>query len=159
MTRNVEDFTDSFHISGSGEHGYFIPSLRWRRLQGLFPCKDLIEHSCQPNCLMVTGVVASARPSHSRDLHSSCNDDDDILTEVLPLREIKEGERLSISYLPYWRLLWPTELRRWALWNGWGFVCGCIRCVGAAREVSMSFNCPLCGSDDLCPEGPCKQSQ
>merc|ERR1711871_538966 len=86
---------------------------------------------------------------------------------IVPLRQIKKGERLTWNYLPYWKWLWPTHLRRQALKEGWDFLCRCPRCEPPElsdsklevavdrREKVMSYRCPACGQGDLCPASPC----
>lgn len=143
LARNLEEFTGSMTIQGGA-----VPSLRHRHFQGIFPCKDLLQHSCAPNVNTVAGIVddgpdePGVRPQR-------------FVIEIVPLRPILKGEQLSWNYLPYWKQLWPTQLRRQALSEGWGFFCRCKRCFGAAREEVMAFRCPVCGSEDLCPSAPC----
>ncbi|CAK0793959.1 unnamed protein product, partial [Prorocentrum cordatum] len=139
LSRNAEEFTGAVAVFGCGR-GERAPWLARRRFQGLFPCKDLIQHSCAPNCASVAGPV-----------WEGC---ERLVLEVVPLRTIRAGERLTWCYLPYWKALWPAELRRSALRDGWDFVCGCERCDGATREAAMAFRCPACGSSELCPPRP-----
>eukprot|EP00927_Polykrikos_kofoidii_P035895 TRINITY_DN30393_c0_g1_i1.p1 TRINITY_DN30393_c0_g1~~TRINITY_DN30393_c0_g1_i1.p1 ORF type:complete len:715 (-),score=108.69 TRINITY_DN30393_c0_g1_i1:82-2136(-) len=136
-TRNAEEFVGAVDIHFvESEFGEEHPSyLGRRRFQGIFPCKDLIQHSCAPNCLCISGPTRHGQ----------------IVLQVIPLKAIKKGDQLSWCYLPYWKWLWPTQLRRQALKEGWDFLCCCKRCDGSMPEVSMVFVCPRCSSNDLCP--------
>lgn len=140
LTRNAEEFTGAPSILlTSGESGR-PPAFGRRRFQGIFPCKDLIQHSCEPNCMTVAGPAGSGLKMH-----------------IVPLRPIKAGEQLTWNYLPYWKQLWPTQLRRQALREGWHFHCRCRRCSGgdSAPELTMQFRCPGCDKGELCPATPC----
>lgn len=75
--------------------------------------------------------------------------------QIVPLRTIAAGEQLSWCYLPYWKQLWPTQLRRRALQESWHFHCRCPRCAGDAPERVMAFRCPACSCGELCPAAPC----
>lgn len=153
LNRNAEEFTGAaavFH-GGGGRPSYF----NRRRFQGIFPCKDLIQHSCAPNCITVAGPLeGSLDPSLGKPSAKGCNVVR-LMLQVIPLRPIAAGERLTWNYLPYWKWLWPTHLRQEALREGWDFLCGCERCTGDLQETTMAFVCPACGRGDLCPSGPC----
>jgi len=151
LSRNAEEFTGAPAIFGSSADR---PScFSRRRFQGIFPCKDLIEHSCVPNCLTLSG------PKHTVSIQSLPGATaEHLVMQVFPLQAVHPREHLSWSYLPYWKTLWPTQLRRQALKEGWDFVCQCTRCAGGTREEVMAFVCPKCGQGDLCPAGPCVAS-
>jgi len=159
LNQNAEDFTGAIAVM-RGDDDARPACLGRRRFQGIFPCKDLIQHSCEPNCITVAGpdvphpvpLAASGGVFHEGRMER-------FVMQVLPLRPIAKGERLTWNYLPYWKLVWPTQLRRQALHEGWGFVCECPRCSGARREVVMAFRCPACGQGDLCPDRACVSSE
>ncbi|CAE8653676.1 unnamed protein product, partial [Polarella glacialis] len=139
LARNLEDISAEWAAVGAG--------LQRRRFQGIFPCKDLLQHSCQPNCVTISGPE---RVRRSGTRHPDL--EERLVMEIVTIRDIAQGERLTWSYLPHWRLLWPTPLRRWALQKAWGFKCFCERCSGKSRELVVAFRCPSCGQEDLCPE-------
>ena len=143
LTRNAEEFTGAPAILGAEGAGR-TPFLGRRRFQGIFPCKDLIQHSCDPNVLSVAGPEEGEAGAMLR-----------MVIQLVPLRAIAKGEQLSWCYLPYWKQLWPTQLRRHVLQECWHFVCRCPRCAGPAQERVMAFKCPACGRGELCPQAPC----
>mmetsp|Transcript_65755 Transcript_65755/g.140672 ORF Transcript_65755/g.140672 Transcript_65755/m.140672 type:complete len:481 (-) Transcript_65755:49-1491(-) len=98
---------------------------------------SMFEHSCGPNCF----VGSSMRCSNSDDTR-----------QYRALREIEEGEALSIDYL----LLPDSYLGaagRAALLAHWGFACQCPRCT-SLPELTRSFRCPACAGHELCPPRP-----
>eukprot|EP00928_Gymnodinium_smaydae_P026098 TRINITY_DN20592_c0_g1_i1.p1 TRINITY_DN20592_c0_g1~~TRINITY_DN20592_c0_g1_i1.p1 ORF type:complete len:641 (+),score=99.88 TRINITY_DN20592_c0_g1_i1:53-1975(+) len=140
LARNLEEFSGPPSVcEGVGNAPAYVTK---RRYQGLFACKDLIQHSCLPNCM------THASPPRMED---GCMK---LEMQIIPLRRVVKGERLTWSYLPYWKLLWPTRERRRNLAESWHFTCQCERCSGPTREVSMAFFCPRCGCGDFCPNAP-----
>eukprot|EP00438_Fugacium_kawagutii_P027405 Skav216842 [mRNA] locus=scaffold2788:42395:43798:+ [translate_table: standard] len=68
------------------------------------------------------------------------------------LRDIAEGEVLSIDYLNFPSGYCSAAVRAEAF-QKWGFTCSCPRCV-ELPEVERSFYCAECGEPDLCPVKP-----
>merc|ERR1712196_167534 len=129
LQKNLEEFSGPPCVRQSAIEG--APAyLAKGRYQGLFACKDLIQHSCFPNCM------THAPPPVIEDGKMR------LVQQIVPLRRISKGERLTWSYLPYWKLLWPTQCRRQVLSESWHFMCCCQRCTGPVREVTMAFICP-----------------
>mmetsp|Transcript_78510 Transcript_78510/g.138283 ORF Transcript_78510/g.138283 Transcript_78510/m.138283 type:complete len:505 (+) Transcript_78510:76-1590(+) len=96
---------------------------------------SMFEHSCVPNCF-----VGSVQPASGHEERS-----------YRALRDVAEGEALSIDYLLLPDSYFPTSERLKTL-SGWGFTCTCQRCTTLA-EVERSFICPACNEHELCPRG------
>lgn len=96
---------------------------------------SMFEHSCVPNCFVDS-------------LHSEGNGPQIYRT----LREVKEGEALSLDYIQLPDSYLPKSGRA-RLLRGWGFTCACSRCT-ELPEITCSFVCPACGAHELCPRGP-----
>lgn len=150
LSRNLEEFSAEATIMHGGLDGACVdaterpPWLGRRRYQGIFPCKDLVQHSCAPNCASVGGVMSSPRAVSEQ-----------LVLQLVPLVDIPKGTQLTWNYLPYWKSLWPTQMRRGALQETWRFLCGCVRCTGGAPERVVRYHCPSCESDGLCPSASC----
>uniref|UniRef100_A0A7S4PZM8 SET domain-containing protein n=1 Tax=Alexandrium monilatum TaxID=311494 RepID=A0A7S4PZM8_9DINO len=69
---------------------------------------------------------------------------------IRALRDMAEGENVSISYIPEYL---PTWKRREALQAGYDFTCGCERCVRQPEYV-CAYVCSKCGSGPCCPTAP-----
>lgn len=97
---------------------------------------SMFEHSCAPNIFAgnFPGEATQARQTYR------C------------LRQIKEGEALSIDYLLLPEGYYPTCLRAEIL-GRWGFQCKCPRCT-RLPELTRSFICPQCAAPELCPSEP-----
>lgn len=67
LMRNAEEFTGAPTVLGSyrARDGR-PPCFGRRRYQGIFPCKDLIQHSCEPNCMTVAGMAPPEDPQPAR---------------------------------------------------------------------------------------------
>jgi len=94
---------------------------------------SMFEHSCAPNVFMgmEKQTLASTRTFRA-------------------LRDIAEGEALSIDYLLLPDGYLPTQHRASMLAH-WGFTCSCPRCT-TLPELTRAFVCPSCGAPELCPE-------
>lgn len=99
---------------------------------------SMFEHSCLPNCFLGTACTASPNADGPQTYRA--------------LRDIQEGEVLSIDYLNFPSGYCSMSARAEAF-QKWGFVCSCPRCV-ELPEVERSFNCAECGEPDLCPCKP-----
>lgn len=153
--RNAEELAGApaLQLPAAGSSGR-PPCLAPRRFQGIFACKDLIQHSCAANCATVAGPPSDGVDGGCAGPLPACGTAR-LVQHIVPLRALEAGERLSWNYLPYWKQLWPTDQRRMALSESWNFHCRCARCEGPRPEASMAFKCPACGADELCPAGPC----
>ena len=94
---------------------------------------SMFEHSCSPNCFL--GASKGDEPQTYR-----------------ALRDIAEGEVLSIDYLNF-PSGYCSMTKRAEAFQKWGFTCSCPRCT-ELPEVERSFNCAECGEPDLCPCKP-----
>ena len=99
---------------------------------------SMFEHSCLPNCFLGTACTASPNADGPQTYRA--------------LRDIEEGEVLSIDYLNF-PLGYCSMTARAEAFQKWGFTCSCPRCV-ELPEVERSFNCAECGEPDLCPCKP-----
>ncbi|CAL1163341.1 unnamed protein product [Cladocopium goreaui] len=99
---------------------------------------SMFEHSCLPNCFLGTACTASPNADGPQTYRA--------------LRDIEEGEVLSIDYLNF-PLGYCSMTARAEAFQKWGFTCSCPRCV-ELPEVERSFNCAECGEPDLCPCRP-----
>ncbi|KAI0851990.1 SET domain-containing protein [Daldinia vernicosa] len=75
---------------------------------GVFIKASRFNHSCDPNCWYTTTSWTG---------HFICT----------PMRPIKEGEEITISYIPNQA---TREKRQAQLLRCWGFICQCNRCEG-----------------------------
>jgi hypothetical protein len=105
-----------------------------RRL-GLYPATAMVNHSCAPNCAVVScpgGVL-----------------------EVRTLQPLVQGQELLVSYV---NLVSPRDSRRAALKASKEFDCACLRCAhpdAFPDERSLSHPlCPHCGRTALRPPPP-----
>eukprot|EP00931_Biecheleriopsis_adriatica_P005303 TRINITY_DN106829_c0_g1_i1.p1 TRINITY_DN106829_c0_g1~~TRINITY_DN106829_c0_g1_i1.p1 ORF type:complete len:494 (+),score=130.32 TRINITY_DN106829_c0_g1_i1:24-1505(+) len=99
---------------------------------------SMFEHSCLPNCFVGTWHDSSA-PAENPQTYRA-------------IRDIAQGEALSIDYLALPDGYFPAAERRKAL-SGWGFECTCPRCT-SQPELERSFMCEACGAPELCPQRP-----
>jgi len=83
-----------------------------------------LKHSCAPN---VSAVAAADK------------------WVLKPVKTIREGEELNLSYLGK-ELLLPTEFRRQYLWRSKCFNCKCARCT-AGEEPACGIPCRFCAED------------
>lgn len=97
---------------------------------------SMFEHSCLPNCF--AGTWKQKGGNHPRAYRA--------------LRDISEGEALSIDYLSLPSGYSPTEDRAEIL-SAWGFSCSCPRCT-SLPELTRTFVCNACGAPELCPVRP-----
>ncbi|XP_038617029.1 histone-lysine N-methyltransferase SMYD3 isoform X1 [Tachyglossus aculeatus] len=80
---------------------------------GLYPSMSLLNHSCDPNCVIVfEGTSLFLRA----------------------VREIQTGEELTICYLD---VLLPSQERQKQLKEQYCFACDCIRCKTQDKDVDM----------------------
>lgn len=87
--------------------------LGWETVCGLWLMNALCEHHCDPNCTLLF--------------------DGDRLWFVV-IRDIKEGEAVTTSYLSTQSLGSSKQVRRQELMETWGFVCQCERCQSQDSE-------------------------
>ncbi|CAJ1365451.1 unnamed protein product [Effrenium voratum] len=95
---------------------------------------SMFEHSCLPNCFLGTWPSSTGKSTYRA------------------LRDIAEGEALSIDYLNFPAGYCPASARAQALAE-WSFSCRCPRCQ-ELPEVERSFLCPTCAQPELCPSRP-----
>lgn len=87
----------------------------------VFPLFARLNHSCQPNCLILWNNVKPFNTTKSFKEVSLC-----LLRDLLP------GEELCISYiLP---ICLSIESRRELLSSSFSFICKCERCLGEEQE-------------------------
>ncbi|KAL4159563.1 hypothetical protein PRNP1_000140 [Phytophthora ramorum] len=112
------------------ENAYSLDALDEKHLVaavGLFPICGLINHSCQPNC--------------------TWSNAGDGIMEVRALRDINEGEEITLSYIGIDR---ERSERRKELRETKHFDCQCERCTAPLNEsvdrYLEGFCCPPCSA-------------
>eukprot|EP00928_Gymnodinium_smaydae_P064015 TRINITY_DN47454_c0_g1_i1.p1 TRINITY_DN47454_c0_g1~~TRINITY_DN47454_c0_g1_i1.p1 ORF type:complete len:406 (-),score=55.02 TRINITY_DN47454_c0_g1_i1:89-1306(-) len=105
----------------------------------VFVTGSFAEHNCSPSAFK---EVISHRGTDAESL----------ALNFYALRDLAEGEHVSISYIPEYN---PTWRRRELLKKGYNFHCQCNRCDGDAAEVTYSFLCPECEDGPCQPLRPC----
>ncbi|CAE8589986.1 unnamed protein product [Polarella glacialis] len=133
-----EELRSIVHILGSNRFGNTDGQL------DLMFTGSMFEHSCLPNCFVGTWRAS--------DPYSSFSASGDGPRTYRVLRDVAEGEALSIDYLLLPGGYQPTALRAEIL-SRWGFSCTCPRCT-CLPELERAFVCAACGAAELCPEQP-----
>uniref|UniRef100_A0A8C5MU57 [histone H3]-lysine(4) N-trimethyltransferase n=1 Tax=Leptobrachium leishanense TaxID=445787 RepID=A0A8C5MU57_9ANUR len=80
---------------------------------GLYPSMSLLNHSCDPNCV----IVFEGKCLHLRTV-----------------KEIPKGEELTISYID---VMMPTRQRQNQLKRQYCFTCDCHRCLTGDKDKDM----------------------
>ncbi|GMF19105.1 unnamed protein product [Phytophthora fragariaefolia] len=135
--RILDDLPDECHLpveeivvlaAQINENAYSLDALDEKHLVaavGLFPICGLINHSCQPNC--------------------TWSNAGDGIMEVRALREIQEGEEITLSYIDIDK---ERAERRKELRETKHFDCHCERCATPLSEsvdrYLEGFRCPRC---------------
>jgi hypothetical protein len=78
---------------------------------GVYPLGALLNHSCQPNCVLRYNLLENDVP----------------IMEIAACRDISQNEELTHSYV---ELVAPTPTRQSRLKDIHGFTCMCPRCCG-----------------------------
>ncbi|XP_053315754.1 histone-lysine N-methyltransferase SMYD3 [Spea bombifrons] len=97
---------------------------------GLFPSMSLLNHSCDPNCV----IAFEGRYLNLRTV-----------------REIPKGEELTISYID---VMMPTHQRQNQLKRQYCFTCNCHRCLSNDKDKDM-----LAGDEQAWKEMECSLSR
>ncbi|KAI1652353.1 SET domain-containing protein [Daldinia loculata] len=105
VTVRLVHAANNFEIESAktASDGTIIPSR-----SGVFVKASRFNHSCDPNCWYTTTSWTG---------HFICT----------PMRPIKEGEEITISYIPNQA---TREIRQALLRKSWKFICTCNRCEG-----------------------------
>ncbi|GMF42127.1 unnamed protein product [Phytophthora lilii] len=135
----LEDLPDECHLpveeilviaAQINENSYSLDALDEKHLVaavGLFPICGLINHSCQPNCTWSNAGQG--------------------IMEVRALRDIKEGEEITLSYIDIDK---ERGERRKELRETKHFDCQCERCSVPMNEsvdrYLEGFRCPRCST-------------
>eukprot|EP00040_Diaphanoeca_grandis_P009164 m.47873 g.47873 ORF g.47873 m.47873 type:complete len:489 (+) comp20612_c0_seq1:238-1704(+) len=77
---------------------------------GVYPHAAILNHSCDPNCLIRFKFEAGVAP----------------LLQIVAMRSIRNGEELTHAYV---EMCQPTNVRREGLFQVYGFKCECRRCL------------------------------
>lgn len=90
---------------------------------GVFPVTSLLNHACEPNCMLVTPL--SSLSSSKGASATTCD------AVIIAGRDIAAGEELTLSYARNHALdAWPSvEIRAMCLTSLGGAKCGCMTCV------------------------------
>lgn len=126
---------------------------------GLFRLGSYAEHSCAPSAYKevvasqpVLSPPGSPVRSPSKGPSLGMGEPRQLESPQLVLRahrDLDEGDIVSISYISEYL---PTWVRRQQLQAGYGFTCGCTRCLHQP-EVTCAYRCFTCGGP-LSPTGP-----
>ena len=108
------------------------PAFERRGLLGIL--SSMMQHECAPSCI----------------LHVSGADDGSLMS-LHTIRDVAEGEPLSISYIGAYR---PTARRREQLQAQHQFLCACARCTSLPELVRAFRGCPACGEGPASPTSP-----
>jgi len=85
--------------------------------EGVFPSAALLNHSCNPNCIL-RYELSAPYDGNSNKYHSP-------ILQIVACKDIQKGEELTHSYVD---LALPTSERRSRLRLAHGFDCNCTRC-------------------------------
>ncbi|CAK9024838.1 unnamed protein product, partial [Durusdinium trenchii] len=91
--------------------------LEVRFLFGLCGALAMVEHSCRPNA--------------RTEWDAECRQ-----VKLVAMEDLRTGQRVTRSYLDAAELLAPWPRRQELLLSGWGFRCGCARCVEESSNVT-----------------------
>lgn len=106
----------------------------------LNPLIAKLNHSCEPN-------VAIYRPSGWADSTEDTTDGRKVFTQIIPLRDIQEGEELLLCYVD------PTasvEARKEKLKDEYLFDCNCVRCAADVKSHGRFHILPFWESGSRC---------
>lgn len=84
----------------------------------VFPRTALLNHSCEPNCIIRYELTAVSN--------------DGPIAHLIALRDIEEGEELTHSYCDS---TYPNAIRQISLQNIYGFTCQCNACIQPVMQV------------------------
>mmetsp|Transcript_7547 Transcript_7547/g.13299 ORF Transcript_7547/g.13299 Transcript_7547/m.13299 type:complete len:407 (-) Transcript_7547:926-2146(-) len=87
--------------------------------EGVYPCAALLNHSCNPNCILRYKFGIANDNCGKQQYHPP-------ILEIVACRDIAFGEELTHSYVD---LALSTQERHARLLNTHGFVCDCMRCT------------------------------
>ncbi len=99
-------------------------SWEYEKYSVLFLTLSRVNHSCEPNCIRVERKVGN----------------DDVWVDIVALRNISDGEELTISYLADNETC-QSWARRQSFLQGWKFTCCCAACSRLV-DVYRAFACP-----------------
>lgn len=103
----LKDYTSVFRVNNFG----IMDSMMNVVGGGVYPLGALLNHSCQPNCLLRFWIRPEQPPT----------------MEIVACRKIQSDEELTHSYV---ELVAMTEQRQEQLQGIYGFTCKCPRCQG-----------------------------
>ena len=105
-------------------------------------CLDNNVYQCRREPRQSALFLGVARFNHSCD-PSALNDADSAVARVRALRDLADGEEVTLSYVP---VGWDLAARAAAL-RGYGFRCRCARCARErACDPAFSTPCGECGA-------------
>jgi hypothetical protein len=114
LDRSIQRALNAFQKNNFG----IVNSLHASIGEGVYPCAALLNHSCDPNCILRYNLG-------SRQLDCSTSYNPPIL-QIVACRDIKRDEELTHSYVD---LALPTPQRKSRLLESHGFECCCARCT------------------------------
>ena len=102
--------------------------------EGVYPCAALLNHSCDPNCIL--------RYKFGIPVANNCGDEEEGLfhspiLQIIACKDIIAGEELCHSYVD---LALTTKARQSRLFETHGFICDCKRCVVGGCSIDLPTN-------------------
>jgi hypothetical protein len=102
--------------------------------EGVYPCAALLNHSCDPNCIL--------RYELGVPVVNDCGDEEEGLfhspiLQIIACKDIIVGEELCHSYVD---LALTTKARQYRLFETHGFMCDCKRCVAGGCYIDLPKN-------------------
>lgn len=102
--------------------------------EGVYPCAALLNHSCDPNCIL--------RYEFGVPVVNDCGDEEEGLfhspiLQIIACKDIIAGEEMCHSYVD---LALTTKARQSRLFETHGFICDCKRCVVGGCSIDLPTN-------------------
>ncbi|OLP96981.1 Phospholipase B-like protein B [Symbiodinium microadriaticum] len=123
----------------------FVTNSFWHHragARGLYLQLARVNHSCRPNAI----VGEPKAEFDAKRLPNGIKPADPLKKALIAIRDIQQGEEITISYLGDDELLQPSHIRREMLESSYGFNCTCHRCIDEDDDgLLRTFRCANCG--------------
>jgi len=101
-----------------------------------------VNHSCRPNAI----IAEPKADFDAKRLPNGLKPADPLKKALIAIRDIQQGEEITIGYLCDDELLQPYHIRREMLESSYGFNCACDRCIDEDDDgLLRTFRCATCG--------------
>lgn len=108
-----------------------VPKLPSTYHCGIFPSVSRLNHSCDPNCIIVESTLSLDRDTNNQ------SDYNGLCYVVRSIRPVSHGEEMTISYIK--PLALDVVSRRELLHQAFSFHCECSRCTSEELWKSDSY--------------------